>query len=259
MKNERLTVVENKTIAAKTHEMTLSGPLVDAIDQPGTFLHVAVPGEDLVLRRPISIAAVNQGAGTCAIVYKEEGDGTERLARCRAGDQLEVLGPLGNQGFPVEEPLPGDDVLLIGGGVGVPPLYFAACELVKRGVSVSVILGFQTAVAVFYARAFNELSGCKVHVMTDDGSNGRAGTVIDALNERPSAPDWLFSCGPRGMLRAIETNAADSKTNGYVSLEERMGCGIGACFACVCETNDGASYRKICRDGPVFAFKEVVL
>ncbi|AXF55451.1 dihydroorotate dehydrogenase electron transfer subunit [Salicibibacter kimchii] len=259
MKNEQMMVVENKTIAAKTHELTLSGPLVDAIDQPGTFLHVAVPGDDLVLRRPISIAAVDQDVGTCTIVYKEMGVGTGRLARSRAGDQLEMLGPLGEQGFPVEKPQVGEDVLLIGGGVGVPPLYYAACELVKRGVTVSVILGFQTAAAIFYEREFHELPGCDVRVMTDDGSNGHPGTVVDALNERPSPPDWLFSCGPRGMLRAIETHAAHPKTNGYVSLEERMGCGIGACFACVCETGDGSSYRKICREGPVFAFKEVVL
>ncbi|QQK76713.1 dihydroorotate dehydrogenase electron transfer subunit [Salicibibacter cibarius] len=259
MKNEQMTVRENKTIAEKTYEMTLSGPLVEHLVNPGTFLHVAVPGDDLVLRRPISIAAVDQDAGTCTIVYKEEGEGTKRLSRCRAGDSVDVFGPLGKQGFPAEQPSPGDDVLIIGGGVGVPPLYYTARELAKRDVSVSVILGFQTATAVFYEQAFRELPDADVRVMTDDGSNGHAGTVIDALNERPSPPDWLFACGPRGMLRAIEAHAAHSKTNGYVSLEERMGCGIGACFACVCETGDHTSYRKICRDGPVFRFKEVVL
>ncbi|SDI67096.1 dihydroorotate oxidase B, electron transfer subunit [Natribacillus halophilus] len=259
MKNEKMLIVDNRLIAAGTYEMTLAGTLVSEISRPGAFLHVAVPGEDLVLRRPISIASVDHEGGSCTLIFKDVGAGTERLARCHPGDRVDVLGPLGQQGFPVDEPYAADDVLLIGGGVGVPPLYYAACELAGRGVSVSVILGFQTTSAIFYEEQFRELPGCDVRIMTDDGSYGQKGTVIEAFEERGKRPDWLFSCGPRGMLRAVEKAGMHPHTKGYVSLEERMGCGVGVCLACVCETEDRSSYRKICRDGPVFPFKEVLL
>ncbi|MBB6449361.1 dihydroorotate dehydrogenase electron transfer subunit [Geomicrobium halophilum] len=259
MRNEMMTVAKNQEIAANTYELTLSGALVNDISKAGTFLHIEVPGGDLVLRRPISIASVDPVAGTCTLVYKEMGEGTKRLARCRPGDLLAVLGPLGNTGFPVESPQAEDHVLLIGGGVGVPPLYYAAYELAKRKVTFTVILGFQTKAAVFYEEQFRYLPGSEVQIMTDDGSYGGQGTVIDALKTRTDRPAWLFSCGPRGMLRALEIVSAQPGTKGYVSLEERMGCGVGACLACVCETADRSSYRKICQDGPVFAFKEVLL
>ncbi|GAK07450.1 dihydroorotate dehydrogenase electron transfer subunit [Geomicrobium sp. JCM 19038] len=258
MKSVPLKVVRNQEIAEETYEMILSGELVQEMNRPGTFLHIKVPSSHHVLRRPISIASVNQELGTCTLVYKCTGEGTRALTNVRPNDCLQVLGPLGGQGFPTEEPSTDQGVTLIGGGVGVPPMYFAARSLSERNIPFRVILGFQNEAAVFYEEAFRQLRATDVTIMTDDGSYGEKGTVIDALQNLEQPSTYIYTCGPRGMLKAVKA-AAHHDTTVYVSLEEHMGCGIGACFACVCKTEDETSYVKICTDGPVFQSNEVLL
>jgi len=179
------------------------------------------------------------------------------LAEKTAGEEVDVLGPLGH-GFPVEETIPGETALLVGGGIGVPPLYELSIQLVNRGVQVIHVLGFQTKEAVFYESEFALLG--ETYIATADGSYGSKGFVTDVIGDKNLSFDTLYSCGPTPMLKALNSNFADKKV--FLSLEERMGCGIGACFACVCHTGDdkdGTSYKKVCSDGPVFRAGEVIL
>ncbi|GAK04642.1 dihydroorotate dehydrogenase electron transfer subunit [Geomicrobium sp. JCM 19037] len=257
MHSKPMKVIRNREIAKDTYELILSGELVQHLHEAGTFLHVRVPEENFVLRRPLSLAAVNHELGTCTIIYKRVGDGTERITSARPNDRLDVLGPLGGSTFPVSLPKNADRILLVGGGVGIPPIYFAARQLTERGIPVSIIAGYADKESVFYEKAFYELPHSDVTIVTDDGSHGEKGTVIDILKKQPAA-DWLFACGPRGMLRALKEEVPD-ETNCYVSLEEHMGCGIGACYACICESSDRRSYFKVCQDGPVFRAEEVYL
>ena len=223
---------------------------------PGQFVHVKVAdGFDPLLRRPISIAAIDKESGTFTIIYRKQGKGTSLLAEKRAGEEVDVLGPLGN-GFPVNEARSGSTAVLVGGGVGVPPMFELAKQLAQNGVSVISIIGFQSASAVFYEKELAKYG--EVYVTTVDGTYGKKGFVTDILAEIHG--EIIFACGPTPMLRAIESGQYAPEV--YLSLEERMGCGIGACFACVCHTKEdptGFSYKKVCSDGPVFAAGEVVI
>ncbi|MBO8155304.1 MAG: dihydroorotate dehydrogenase electron transfer subunit [Bacillaceae bacterium] len=253
MKEQWMEVLNNRPIALDTYEMTLHGKLASSMTQPGQFLHLKIgDGFRHVLRRPLSIADVDQEDQTVKIIYKVIGEGTKWLSQAKPGNQIHVLGPRGH-GFPVEN-VADQHIYLIGGGVGVPPLYYLGKQLAENN-RVTAVLGFQTKDAVFYEEKFQELG--ETMILTDDGSYGKRGLVTDVLE---SKMDLYYSCGPLGMLHAVTRKLNDVK--GYVSLEERMGCGIGACFACVCKTtdpNDERGYRKICKDGPVFPAKEVVL
>jgi dihydroorotate dehydrogenase electron transfer subunit len=174
-----------------------------------------------------------------------------------AGETVDVLGPLGN-GFPINEVKPRESALLVGGGIGVPPLYELSKQLVKKGVKVIHVLGFQSSNAVFYNEKFSQLG--ETYIATVDGSFGNKGFVTNVIEDNKLDFDILYSCGPTPMLRALEQSYKHKKV--YLSLEERMGCGIGACFACVCHTGDdpsGHSYKKVCSDGPVFKAGEVVI
>jgi dihydroorotate dehydrogenase electron transfer subunit len=254
IRQEICKVVSNRQIADNIFELVLSGDLSAEMDQPGQFVHVKTgEGFDPLLRRPISIASINDG--TFTIIYRRQGRGTSLLAERTPGMSVDVLGPLGN-GFPVTEAKPGQTAILVGGGVGVPPMYELAKQLAQKGVTVINIIGFQTAHAVFYEKELGEFG--EVYVATVDGSHGREGFVTDILQGLEA--DIIYACGPTPMLRAIENGNYAAKT--YLSLEERMGCGIGACFACVCHTKDdpkGFSYKKVCSDGPVFKAGEVVI
>jgi dihydroorotate dehydrogenase electron transfer subunit len=258
MKKEMMTVISQQEIANGIFEITLRGDLVSMMTQPGQFVHLKIgEGIDPLLRRPISICEIHQNENKFKMIYRKEGKGTSLLADKKAGDVVDVLGPLGN-GFPVDETAPGGTALLVGGGIGVPPLYQLSKELNARGVKTIHVLGFQTDEVVFYEREFSLLG--ETYVATVDGTAGAKGFVTDVIEDRGIAFDTLYACGPTPMLRALEKNYADKK--GFISLEERMGCGIGACFACVCHTQDdsnGLSYRKVCLDGPVFPFGEVAL
>lgn len=258
MKNEHCKVIEQKEIAENIMELTLTGELTSEMNEPGQFVHIKVSDTtEPLLRRPISIANIDKEAKAFTMVYRTEGIGTQLLAKKVAGETVDILGPLGN-GFPVAEAIMGETALLVGGGIGVPPLYELAQRLVANGVKVITVLGFQTASVVFYEKEFAALG--EVYVATVDGSYGTQGFVTDVISQQGLPFDILYSCGPTPMLRNLERSYPNKRV--FVSLEERMGCGIGACFACVCHTADdptGFSYKKVCTDGPVFKTGEVVL
>ncbi|WLR53491.1 dihydroorotate dehydrogenase electron transfer subunit [Mesobacillus subterraneus] len=256
IRQENCKIVSNRQIADNIFELVLAGELSSEMKQAGQFVHVKVAdGLDPLLRRPISIASINDGSFT--IIYRRQGKGTSLLAEKSTGMTVDVLGPLGN-GFPVDEAEPGQTAVLVGGGVGVPPMYELAKQLARKGVNVVSIIGFQSFESVFYEKELSEFG--EVFVATVDGSYGRTGFVTDILEGLEVQADIVFACGPTPMLRSIENGQYAQKT--YLSLEERMGCGIGACFACVCHTKDdpkGLPYKKVCSDGPVFQAGEVVI
>ncbi|PEB36067.1 dihydroorotate dehydrogenase electron transfer subunit [Bacillus cereus] len=258
MQKQNMIVVNQKEIAKNIYELVLQGTLVQQMNEPGQFVHIKVAeGIAPLLRRPISICNVDQEKNEFTMLYRAEGQGTKTLATRKQGEMVDVLGPLGH-GFPVEEAEAGQTALLVGGGIGVPPLYELSQRLVAKGVRVIHILGFQTKDVVFYEEKFAELGD--MYVATVDGTHGTKGFVTDVIDNYGIDFDILYSCGPLAMLRALEGRHKEKKA--YISLEERMGCGIGACFACVChlqEDPSGHSYKKVCSDGPVFPIGEVVL
>ncbi|KAB7669236.1 dihydroorotate dehydrogenase electron transfer subunit [Bacillus sp. B1-b2] len=258
IRNEICTVVEQKEIAEHIYELTLKGELTAEMKEPGQFVHIKVTDMAApLLRRPISICRINQERRTFTMIYRAEGDGTKLLAKKTSGEGIDILGPLGN-GFPVEEASVGQTALLVGGGIGVPPLYELANRLVARGVKVITVLGFQTASVAFYEEKFAAIGD--VYVATVDGTYGTQGFVTDVIAQKGLDFDVMYSCGPTPMLKNLEKSFPDKKV--FISLEERMGCGIGACFACVCHTAEdptGFSYKKVCTDGPVFKAGEVVI
>lgn len=258
MRKELCEVVSNLCIADSIYELTLSGAMVNEMNEPGQFVHVKVSnGLDPMLRRPISISSINKEEDKFTIIYRKQGRGTSLLAEKRPGEMVDILGPLGN-GFPVEVVAPKETAILVGGGIGVPPLYELAKQLVNKGVKVISILGFQDESAVFYESKFSELG--ETYIATVDGSYGTKGFVTDVITGKRLNGDILYSCGPTPMLRALEAGSYAPRV--YLSLEERMGCGIGACFACVCHVKDdpnGHAYKKVCSDGPVFRVGEVAI
>ncbi len=256
IRKELCKISSQQEIAADIYELTVQGELVDQISAPGQFVHIRVSnGWDPLLRRPISISSFDKKQKSMTMIYRKDGKGTSLLAESGPGELIDILGPLGN-GFPVNEVSVGETALLVGGGIGVPPLYELSNQLVAKGVKVIHVLGFQTAEAVFYEKEF--LNNGETYVTTVDGSYGRQGFVTDVMKNLEF--DCIYTCGPTPMLKAIEQGYSDKKV--FLSLEERMGCGIGACFACVCKSADdptGVSYKKVCSDGPVFRAGEVLI
>lgn len=251
IKKEAMNIVSSTTIAKETIELVLQNEYISQHAVPGQFLHIAVSGH--TLRRPLSIAAVDKANQTVTILFKIIGTGTKRLANYQVGENLDVLGPSGN-GFPIDDIKQDSTILLIGGGIGVPPLYFLGTRLKEMGVNVQSIIGFQSKDFVFYEKAFKALGD--TIVVTNDGSYGEEGFVTDVV-DKVSPFKRYYSCGPVPMLKAV-TNTLEN-IDGYLSFEERMGCGVGACYACVIPTNDESTYKKICQDGPVFRANEVSL
>ncbi|WP_368504011.1 dihydroorotate dehydrogenase electron transfer subunit [Alkalihalophilus sp. As8PL] len=251
-------ITSQQLVADRIYELTCEGEQVLQMTNPGQFVHIKVGNfDDILLRRPLSIGDVDLNSKTFKMIYRVEGQGTTRLSKKVAGEEIDVLGPLG-VGFPVEEARQGETALLVGGGIGVPPLYYLSKQLVERGVNVIHVLGFQSKKDVFYKEEFSKLG--PTYVTTVDGTYGTKGFVTDAIESFNLECDLLYSCGPSPMLRVLNEKYKDQRA--YLSLEERMGCGIGACFACVCHTSDdpeGTSYRKVCTDGPVFKVGEVVI
>lgn len=250
-----LKIEEVNEIALDTIEMKLKASVSLDEVEPGQFVHVRI-GNDYAhqLRRPISIADLDKSNQIITIVFKVVGSGTEILALARVGEELDVLLPCGT-GYPIDK-LDVPKALLIGGGIGVPPLYYLAKQLIEKGTEVTAILGFQAKEHVFYEEKFKALGNC--HIVTNDGSYGHQGFVTDVIDTESPEFDYYFSCGPTPMLRAVSTKLEGR--NGYISLEERMGCGVGTCFACVIPTPGSATdYKKICSDGPVFEASEVAL
>ncbi|GAB3067787.1 dihydroorotate dehydrogenase electron transfer subunit [Virgibacillus ainsalahensis] len=250
MRKEEMLIQSTNRIALDTVEMVLKNDYISQTAVPGQFVHVSVDGH--TLRRPISIANINKDNATITILFKIVGTGTADLASYQAGMTFNVLGPSGN-GFPSENKEL-ETVLLIGGGIGVPPLYYLGKTLSEQGKQIVAVLGFQTAENVFYENEFRELG--ETYIVTDDGSYGYKGFVTNVIDKTKDF-DTYYSCGPIPMLQAVQKKLADKP--GYISLEERMGCGVGACFACVIPTDDVGGYKKICKDGPVFRAQEVTL
>ena len=241
MKQVTLRVEENLPVAREVFRMRLSGD-VSGITNPGQFVNLSLPGQ--FLRRPISVCDREEGLLT--LIYKVVGQGTARMSRMKAGDAADVLTGLGN-GYDLSAA--GEAPLLIGGGVGVPPLYWLAKELRRQGKRVTAVLGFNSAEDVFGEAEFAAL-GCETRVATADGSRGTKGFVTDAL---PETYSYFYTCGPEPMLRAVYRAAG---TDGEFSFEERMGCGFGACMGCSCKTVSGN--KRICREGPVLKKGEIL-
>ena len=237
-------VVANEPLTPDVWRMVLAGD-TQWITRPGQFVNIELEG--LYLRRPISISDWSED--TITIIYKVVGRGTEQMSRMATGQELDVLTGLGN-GFDADVEC--QQPLLVGGGVGVPPLYRLAKELIARGRKVSVVLGFNTTKEVFYAEEFRSL-GADVYVSTADGSVGTKGFVTDAIRENGVDFDFFYSCGPLPMLKAL-CDCTDVK--GELSFEERMGCGFGACMGCSCKTFAGN--KRICKDGPVMKREEII-
>lgn len=244
MKQSIFEIIENTHLTDTVMRMVLRGNISDII-APGQFINIQLQG--LYLRRPISVCDVSKADSTVTIIYKVVGRGTEQMENMQAGEKLDILTGLGN-GYDMS--LAGDNPLLVGGGVGVPPMYMLAKELIAAGKQVTVVLGFNTASEVFYEDEFAAL-GAKVYVTTVDGSKGIKGFVTDALKDVDYT--YFYTCGPEPMLKALY-NA--TTTSGQFSFEERMGCGFGACMGCSCKTLYGN--KRICKDGPVLVKEEII-
>ncbi len=241
MKQGIFEIIENIPLTDNVYRMVLQGD-TSAITAPGQFVNIQLDG--LFLRRPISVCDVQNDQLT--IIYKAVGKGTRQMARMSAG-KLDVLTGLGN-GYDLD--VSGNQPVLIGGGVGVPPMYLLAKKLIAQGKEVKVILGFNTKAEVFYEDEFKAL-GAAVTVTTVDGSYGVKGFVTDALKDMEYT--YFYTCGPEPMLKAIYRA---SSTSGQMSFEKRMGCGFGACMGCSCKTITG--YKRICKEGPVMRKEEIL-
>ena len=241
MKQGYFDIIENIALTDNVYRMTLSGD-VSAITAPGQFVNIQLDG--LYLRRPISVCDV--GENTLTIIYKVVGKGTKQMSQMQTG-KLDVLTGLGN-GYDLT--LSGENPVLLGGGVGVPPMYLLAKELIGQGKKVRVILGFNRKEEVFYEDEFRAL-GAEVTVTTVDGSYGVKGFVTDVLKDMDYS--YFYTCGPEPMLKAVYRASA---TSGQMSFEKRMGCGFGACMGCSCKTITG--YKRICKEGPVMRKEEIL-
>lgn len=240
MKQSKWTIQSNRPVACRTWQMMLQGDTAGIV--PGQFVEIEVP--NLFLRRPISVCNVDNNSLT--IIYKVVGKGTAVMSQMQVGQELDILTGLGN-GYDLTKA--GDEVLLTGGGVGVPPLVYAAKCLRRMGKQVRVMMGFNTAEEVFAEQDFAAM-GCHVDVCTMDGSYGKQGVVTDLID---SPTPFYYACGPLPMLKALVGKIG---TNGQLSMEERMGCGVGICVGCSIQTTDGV--KRVCKEGPVFSAGEII-
>ena len=242
MKQGIFTIISNEALTDSVYKMVLSGD-TSAIIASGQFVNIQLAGK--FLRRPISVC--DYDSQTLTIVYKVVGKGTEQMSAMKSGEKLDILTGLGN-GYDLS--LSGDKPVLLGGGVGVPPMYNLAKKLIALGKDVTVILGFNTKSEVFYEEEFKAL-GCNVIVATADGSHGVKGFATTPLAELNYT--YFYTCGPEPMLKAVYKATS---TSGQMSFEERMGCGFGACMGCSCKTLTG--YKRICKEGPVMKKEEIL-
>ncbi len=248
---ELCTILEKRQLTANIFDMTVSAPKLAPLAKPGQFAQILVPGK--TLRRPISLCGI--GKDTLRFVFQVRGEGTKVLAELQAGDSMDILAPLGN-GFPVETAGADKHAVFVGGGIGVPPLLGAASAFSGEKTAV---LGFRGKDAVILMKDFVH-AGCEAFLTTDDGSFGVHGLVTDVMQNLTF--DVCYACGPAPMLRAVVKLCAERNVPCYVSMEQRMACGIGACLGCAVELRreDGSSYYgHVCKDGPVFSADRVVL
>lgn len=243
-KRDLYKIRSNEPLTASVWRMVLEGD-TQWITRPGQFVNIELAGR--YLRRPISIS--DYDAETITLIYKVVGKGTEQMSRMQAGEELDLLTGLGN-GF--DTSVEAQKPLLVGGGVGVPPLYNLCKQLLAQGKQPTVILGFNKAEELFYREEFEAL-GATTYVTTVDGSVGVKGFVTDAIREKEIGYDYFYACGPLPMLKAL---SQASTTEGELSFEERMGCGFGACMGCSCKTLTGN--KRICKEGPVMKKSDIL-
>jgi len=245
MKIEEMKVIQHKALTKDVYKIILQGALVKQITNSGQFVQIKIEGK--YLRRPISIADFNQEEQTLTLIYKILGEGTAILSTTEVGSVVDCLGPLGN-GFDVARAATYDNILVCGGGVGIPPLYslVKTLKMLYPEKQITMIAGSKTETDIFYLEEFSALT--KTYYVTDDGSyNPPARNVVEAAKE-VSAVDYLFACGPTGMLKALDRAFPDVEKQ--LSLEEHMACGVGLCMGCVYPTDDGG-YIRICKEGPI--------
>lgn len=256
---EMAAVLAQSCIAGSIYDLTLYAPRIARQARPGQFVNVYSADKSKLLPRPISICGFDAAAGTIRLVYRvtREGSGTDGFSRLREHDTLRLLGPLGN-GYAPEA---GKRALIIGGGIGVPPMLGLARSMKAADMEFVSVMGYRDA-QTFLLDEFLQQGAC--FVATEDGSVGTKGNVLDAIRKERLTADVIYACGPLPMLRALKSYAAEQGMDCYLSLEERMACGIGACLACVCRTTEADAHsqvnnKRVCKEGPVFRAEEVQL
>ncbi len=246
-------IIKKKMLSYDTVDFTVKSKEISNAAAAGQFVHISAPG--FFLRRPISICEINKAEGTLRIVFQVRGKGTDALSKLTEGKALDILGPLGN-GFTVDKSF--NSVILVGGGIGTPPMLELAKEYKAQA---RVITGFKTKSLSILSDDFNN-AGAKLFECTDDGTIGRKGFVTDELREqiKIKKPDMVFACGPVVMLKGVKKICEENKVMCEISLEERMACGVGACLGCAVKLDKGQGefYGHVCKDGPVFSSEEVV-
>lgn len=250
MKNYQgmMTIISHKELIKDVYELIVEGEAARFLKEPGQFVNVKLTGDlDPYLRRPMSVCAFDDH--TIRMIYRVVGRGTRLLSQKKVGEKLDLLTGLGN-GFVDQDT---KKALVIGGGLGVPPMYQLTKSLLEKGAEVNVVLGFNRAQDIFYQEEFAQMA--PVYIATMDGSAGVKGTVIDAISANDLSFDHYYACGPLPMLEALVKKYPE---HGYLSYEARMGCGFGACMGCSMKVK-GASYKRVCVEGPVFKSEEVIV
>lgn len=250
---EKAVVTEQREIAQDIYSLWLHAEEIAKEARPGQFVSVYCQDESRILPRPISICEIDKESGRIRLVYRAAGEGTKEFSEYDSGDTLEIVGPLGN-GFPLDRGY--EKVFLIGGGIGVPPMVELAKQLPGEKLVISGYRGGELFLKEELSR------NAELYVATEDGSAGTKGNVIDAIRENHLTADAIFACGPTPMLKALKAYAQEQGIDCYLSLEERMACGIGACLACVCKSMDidehtNVKNKRVCKDGPVFEAEEI--
>ena len=250
-------IIRHTSLSDGIFDMTLKAEEIAKEAKAGQFISVYLNNQSKILPRPLSICGIDKEAGTLRIVYRTDGDGTKELSDYKEGEMVKILGPLGN-GFTQKD----KKAILIGGGIGIPPMLELAKSIKAAGTCEFVsVMGYRDA-QTFLLDEFKEQGDC--YVATEDGSVGAKGNVLDAMKEYKLNADVIYACGPTPMLRALKAYAAEQGMTCYISMEERMACGIGACLACVCDSKEKDAHsnvknKRICKEGPVFLAEEVDL
>ncbi len=255
---ETCTVIGQERIAQDVYSLWLQTGRIASQARPGQFVSLYSADGSRLLPRPISLCEIDDVQGRLRLVYRVVGKGTKEFSALSEGDTLDVLGPLGN-GFPMEEAA-GKRILLIGGGIGIPPMLAAAQVLESDRENKMLVMGYRDELFLDQELA----AAGTLYVATEDGGAGVKGNVLDAIRSYGLAADLIFACGPRPMLRAIQEYAADRSITCYLSMEERMACGVGACLGCICastgvDDHSRVHNKRVCKDGPVFLSTEVEL
>lgn len=247
-------IISNENIAYQIYKLVLQGDIVKEMNTPGQFVNIRIgEGTEFMLRRPISICEINKKSNTFTVIYRAGGEGTKKLASLVKNTIVDVLGPLGKS-YDISTLESGQTALLVGGGIGVPPLYELAKQFRNKGVKTIHVLGFNNKKDVFYEKEFSDLG--ETYIATADGTYGEKGFVTDIIKNNNLSYNKYYSCGPLAMLKALKN--MDDTHVGYISLEERMACGVGACYACVCNKENG-EVTRVCYDGPVYKAEEIKL